>query len=186
MGSKSFFSNSLSKSCCMRSTKSDEIFMWYFKYLIELPLYKKWSFPLKISPVNVTKSASKWKTSFFLWSVLIPKEKHITFGDIIFWKVVLLLEKKIFLIKNTKKKNIILKPSLNADQPTWQITTKYFSCNYFENYVYAVILFVYGDNDLSAFRFRRNNLHHLHYFTAFHEFLKIFQEFSNLKKTFTL
>ena len=100
--------------------------------------------------------------------------------------IVLLLEKKIFLIKNTKKKNIILKPSLNADQPTWQITTKYFSCNYFENYVYAVILFVYGDNDLSAFRFRRNNLHHLHYFTAFHDFLKIFQEFSNLKKTFTL
>ena len=100
--------------------------------------------------------------------------------------IVLLLEKKIFLIKNTKKMNIILKPSLNADQPTWQITTKYFSCNYFENYVYAVILFVYGDSDLSAFRFRRNNLHHLHYFTAFHEFLKIFQEFSNLKKTFTL
>ena len=122
------------------------------------------------------------KLHFFCEACSFRKKSTLILVTLFFERYCFVAREKIFLIKNTKKKNIILKPSLNADQPTWQITTKYFSCNYFENYVYAVILFVYGDNDLSAFRFRRNNLHHLHYFTAFHEFLKIFQEFSNLKK----
>ena len=71
-------------SCHFVVFRSD---LHYVKY-VETPLHKKWSFPLRISSVNVTKSAAncgfghiywrnpQWKTSFFvqctgfLWCVL--------------------------------------------------------------------------------------------------------------------
>ena len=53
-----------------------------FFTLIQISLYKKWSFPLRISSENEAKSAGKygfghiywrnrqWKTSFFVWCIL--------------------------------------------------------------------------------------------------------------------
>ena len=53
------------------------IFSWNIRKLVPLPLHKKWSFPLRISSVNATKSVVScgfchsywrnpyWKTSFF-------------------------------------------------------------------------------------------------------------------------
>ena len=63
---------------------------------IELPLHKKWSFPSRISPVNVIKSAANcgfchiywrnpyWKTSFFVWCSL---QNKAVFQPYLYWSI---------------------------------------------------------------------------------------------------
>ena len=69
-------SNSFMRLHCIKSFR-----FWNYSAIILSTLYKKWSFPLRISSVNKTKSAvscwffqiywrnPSWKTSFFLCSI---------------------------------------------------------------------------------------------------------------------
>ena len=40
---------------------------WVVSKTWELPLHKKWSFPLRISSVNATKSAGNWEFGHIYW-----------------------------------------------------------------------------------------------------------------------
>ena len=47
-----------------------DVLRWYIKREVAITLYKKWSFPLRISSVNVTKSAISFGFLWIWWHLL--------------------------------------------------------------------------------------------------------------------